>query len=140
MVRPYKRTDTTADVGLLASGPSLEGLFSNMAKGLFSLIIPLNYIRNTSSYQIKVDAPSLEELLVAWLNELIFTHEVKNILFRSFDIKLHKKNSLDALCFGEAINPERHTLKMQIKAATYHKLSVWQEANGLWRARVILDV
>jgi len=125
---------------LLSSGASMEKLFSNMAKGLFSLIIPLSFISRKKDYPINLRASAREELLVAWLNELIFVHEVENLLFCDFDIKFPNKNEIKAACYGEAIDMKRHRLKMQVKAATYHQLSIWQDKNGLWLARVILDV
>ena len=86
--------DTIADVGLIASGRTLEEIFSNMAKGLFSLITSLSYVRNKTSREIELEAPSMDELLVAWLNELIFIHEVENLLFHKFDLKLIDINRL----------------------------------------------
>lgn len=140
MVRAYQRIDTTADVGLLSSGESLKELFSNMAKGLFSLITSLQCVRKRGSHKIGVKAESLEDLMVAWLNELIFVHEVKDFLFRYFNITFLDNNFIEAVCSGETIDPQRHCLKMEVKAATYHQISIWQEPGGLWHARVILDV
>lgn len=140
MAKPYKRMDTTADVGLVSSGASLEEMFVNTAKGLFSLIAPLPEIRNRCDHKVRVEAQSWDELLVAWLNELIFVHEAENLLLRYFNITFLDKNRLEALCSGEHIDFKRHNLKTEVKAATYHRLSVWQSPDGLWRARVILDV
>ncbi len=140
MVKPYKRIDTTADVGLASFGASLTEVFANMAKGLFSLITPLPYIRKKICHRDEVQAFSLEELLVAWLNELIYVRETENILLRYFTITSLDNNRLKAVCFGEPVDPKRHVLKMEIKAATYHRTSILQDSSGLWRARVILDV
>lgn len=115
-------------------------LFSNMAKGLFSLITPLTHIRNRERHNINVVARSVEELLVSWLNELIFVHETKGLLFRYFDIQLLTQSRLEADCSGEKIDPARHILNKEIKAATYHRLLIKEGPKGLWRAQVIFDV
>ena len=40
---------------------------------------------------------------------------------------------------GEKLNYDRHDFETEIKAVTYHQLSVTNE-NGHWTARVIFDV
>jgi SHS2 domain-containing protein len=140
LVKPYLRIDTTADVGLSACGSSITELFANMAKGLFSLITPLPRIRKKVCHRVEAQASTHEDLLVVWLNELIFVRETEDILFRYFNITSLEKNRLESVCLGELIDPNRHVLKMEIKAATYHRTSIWQDSRGLWHARVILDV
>lgn len=140
MVRSYKRIDTTADVGLISFGATLEVLFANTAKGLFSLITPLSHIRGEKSLNVRVNAPSIEELLVVWLNELIYVHEVERIVLKGFNIDIFNNKVLEAVCLGESIDTRRHLLKMYVKAATYHRLSIWRRGDNLWQAHVILDV
>jgi SHS2 domain-containing protein len=111
-----------------------------MAKGLFSLISPLTNIRSEICRKLEVRADSQEDLLVSWLNELIFIRETENLLFRSFRIDALSEIQLKAKCFGETVDPLRHVLKMDIKGATYHRLSILKDERGGWRARVILDV
>ena len=140
MAKPYRRIDTTADVGLAACGLSLMELYANMAKGLFSLITPLPCVRKKLCHRVDARAFSHEELLVAWLNELIFVRETEDLLLRYFQIISLAEDRLESVCLGEVIDPGRHVLKMEIKAATYHRTKVWQDSLGLWRARVIFDV
>lgn len=140
MVKPYQRIDTTADVGLASCGAGLTELFANMAKGLFSLITPLPRVRKKVCHRVEAQASSHEDLLVVWLNELIFVRETEDLLFRYFKIISLDKNRLESVCLGEHIDQNRHVLKMEIKAATYHRTSIWQDSHGLWHARVILDV
>ncbi|MGA1839144.1 MAG: archease [bacterium] len=132
--------DTTADVGLTSCGLSLKELYVNMAKGLFSLIAPLPCVRKKLCHRVNAQASSHEELLVAWLNELIFVRETEDLLFRYFEIISLDKNQLESVCLGEVIDPNKHVLRMEIKAATYHRTSIWRDSNGLWRAMVIFDV
>jgi SHS2 domain-containing protein len=138
--KPYQRIDTTADVGLTSFGLSLQEVYINMAKGLFSLITALPYIKKKVCQKVEVQAGSREDLLVAWLNELIFIRETKDLLFRHFNIIDLHENRLEALCYGEPIDLNRHILKLEVKAATYHRLSIWQDSSGFWHAKVILDV
>ena len=88
---------------------------------------------------IQVTAPDREALLVNWLNELIYLFEAKGLLFNRFDITLLTDIRLKAIGYGEKINLNKHELKTQVKAATYHMLIIEQNKDG-WKAQVIFDV
>jgi SHS2 domain-containing protein len=118
----------------------MEDAFANMAKGLFSLMCPLSLIRGRVHRRVEAHAPSQEELLVVWLNELIFVRETEDLLFRFFAFTAFGEKHLEATCLGEPVDPGRHRLRMEVKAATYHRLSLDRDDSGVWRTRVILDV
>lgn len=138
-VKPYEVLEHTADVGLVAYGRSLAELFVNAAKGMFSLMTTLEQVEPVTEVAIKVEAEDRETLLVEWLNELLYQLEVNNLFFSAFFIDKLSDTQLQAVAKGEAINPDKHELKLQIKACTYHELKVKQQ-NNLWRAQVIFDI
>jgi SHS2 domain-containing protein len=78
-------------------------------------------------------------LLVEWLNELIYCFDVRHILLSRFDIESLTCNELKATCYGEDFDPLKHEIKIGVKAATYHMLTV-DETNDGYRAQVILDI
>jgi len=86
-----------------------------------------------------VTADNREELLVAWLSELIYLFEVEGVLFSRFDIAGLGEKKLKAACFGERIDPRRHDIKTGVKAATYHMLRVEQGEDGC-RVQVLFDI
>jgi SHS2 domain-containing protein len=47
---------------------------------------------------------------------------------------------LTATLWGETLRPDRHLLKTEVKAVTYHLLRVTEGRDGVWQASVILDV
>jgi SHS2 domain-containing protein len=49
------------------------------------------------------------------------------------------ETSVEATLSGEGIDPERHGLRFDVKAATYHALLVEAGAKG-FHARVIFDL
>ena len=135
----FKITDHTADIGIIAYGVDIEQLFSNAAYALFSLIVEPESITERMHSYIRVAAENSEYLLVAWLNELIYFFDTKHILFNRFEIKDLNNNQLTAICYGEAIDPLRHRLKRDVKAATYHMLEIESGASG-YKAQVIFDI
>ena len=129
----------TADVGIEAIGSDLRDVFVSAALALFSLIADVDQVREETQISLHVNGDGLEDLLVSWLNELIFVFDVEHLLFRRFEINHLDSNSLDAVCYGEKYNPDRHHLKAGVKAATHHEVTI-ERSNGGYRARLIVDV
>lgn len=131
---------TTADISFIAYGNSLNELFRNAATAMFEVMINTKQIKTEISRKIEVNGHDLQSLLFNWLNELLIFYGAENLAFSKFEVKINeKKISLEAECFGEKINPEKHETRTEVKAATKHKMEV-AKGNGKWKAQVILDI
>ena len=80
-----------------------------------------------------------ESLLVNWLNELNYISQTEFVLFNDFRIQEISDTVIKAEALGEKINPAKHHIKLEIKAATYHNLLVEKTEEG-WRIQVIFDI
>jgi len=80
----YEIIEHTADIGIKAFGKTLSETFENAAKGMFDIITDKSEIESTGQYEIKLDAPELEQLLVDWLSELLFLNASQNLVFGFF--------------------------------------------------------
>lgn len=138
MAKRFEVIDHTADIVIAAYGSDLKTAFANAAFALFSLMVDLKGVGDALCRQVEVTAENLEDLLVAWLNELIYLFEVENVLFKRFRIGELTETRLRASCYGEGIDPLRHKIKMAVKAATYHMLRVERE-NG-FKVQVLFDI
>ena len=103
--KSYRILDHTADTGIVAYGTDLKQVFANAAKGLFSLITDLRKITERTSQNIAVTAVDRETLLVAWLNELVYLFDAKQMLFKRFEITDLTDTGLKARAYGEKANP-----------------------------------
>ena len=139
-MKPYEYLEHTADMGLLVWGKSLSELLRNAAQGLFETIAVVETIDETESIKIQLTAESVEELFVAWLDELIFRHETEEIFFKRADIHRCSKTEMSATVYGELVNFDKHEVYTEIKSVTYHQLEVLQKPDGSWRAQVIFDL
>jgi SHS2 domain-containing protein len=139
MKEAFEILDHTADIGVMAYGTDFEELFSNAALALFSLITDLESIQEKSHFDLEVRSKDRDSLLVDWLNELIYCFDSKHILFNRFDIETMTNSALKATCYGEAFDPNKHKIKIGVKAATYHMLRLDTDDNG-HKAQVILDI
>jgi SHS2 domain-containing protein len=138
MGKRFEVIDHTADVGIAAYGEDLKEAFANAAYALFSMMLDLEGVGDALCRQVEVTADDRSDLLVAWLNELIYVFEVDNMLFKRFDIGELNETRLRARCYGEKIDPERHKIKVGFKAATYHMLKI-DEGDG-FRVQVLFDI
>ena len=74
MKKPYELIDHTADIAIKAYGKSLSEAFENAAKAMFDIITDSSEIESVGQYDVELEAPDLEQLLVDWLSELLFIH------------------------------------------------------------------
>ncbi len=140
MHKTFQIVDHTADIAVRASGRDLPATFCNAAKGMFSLITDLRKVRVSEKMVIDLTARDLPELLVEWLNELLFHFDSRQLLFKNFVITELKSTGLKAECWGEKVDKTRHELKRGIKAATFHRLKIGPAKFGLYEVTVILDI
>jgi SHS2 domain-containing protein len=133
--------DHTADVGLRVTAGDLDDLFRTAAEALFDyVVVNRAEVRCTEVETIALSAESADELLVSWLNELIFRSETTHRLYARFDVRVADDGlSLAAEIAGEPIDRLRHVLDHEVKAVTYHGLSLVQTESA-WVAEVILDI
>ena len=138
-MRKFKFIDHTADMGILVYGETLPLLFQHAAEGLLHIITDPERIREKESREISVRANGLEELLVNWLNELLYLFETSGFLFRRSEILHLGDYFIEAAAFGEIFDEGYHPILRTIKATTYHQLRVTREKAG-WEARIIFDL
>lgn len=133
--------DHTADVKFKAYGKTLEDCFSNAAKAMFNVLVPLNKINIELDQDIIVDAEDLDLLLYKWLSELLYLFEVENKLFSEFKIRINRdgdKYILNGILYGESVK-DIHNIAIEIKAVTFHDLYVKKE-NDVFVCQVVLDI
>ena len=135
----YKIIEHTADIGIEVVASDAQGIFVNSGLAVFDMMFGLESIARKQRRVLEVTGGDLAELLVAWLNELLYVYAVDRMLFCEFaDVELHEER-FRATGIGEEFDPERHRVQMEIKAATYHGLSL-ESKEGLWKTKIIFDV
>jgi SHS2 domain-containing protein len=136
-MKKFEFIEHTADIGLRAYGATLAEAFANAALGMFSVMAELGGVREAEIRRVAVRADDIEGLLFEWLNSLLYYFDVEMLLFKQFDMIEFEEKKLSALCYGEKYDSSRHSLRMGVKSATYHRLEVDREKNCV---QVIFDV
>ncbi len=131
----------TADVGLRVRGADLDDLFRTAAEGVFDYIVAnREAVRAVETEQVVLSGDDPAELLVVWLNELIYRSETRHRLYTRFDVHLDVDGrSLESEIGGEPIDRDRHVLDHEVKAVTHHAVVLEREGQG-WVAELILDI
>ncbi|HEX2163757.1 MAG TPA: archease [Thermoanaerobaculia bacterium] len=136
--------DHTADVAVEIEAASLGALFAEAAGALADVVTDRATVRPAVFRRFELAAPDLETLLVDWLGELVYVFEVDRQLFRDAEVTVTENAAggprLDAVARGEAYEPERHPIKVQVKAVTHHRIEVSCRPDGTWLGRVIFDI
>ncbi|MFW6038240.1 MAG: archease [Candidatus Saliniplasma sp.] len=134
----FEIVEHTADVGIHAKGKDLSEAFQEAARGMFSLITDMDKVEKEEVFKIELDSEEWDELLVDFLSELIYLHEVEDALFSDFRVDLisNDKKKLHAVVKGEKLDLNKHSFFTEIKAVSYH--DILADPDG--EVKVIFDV
>jgi len=139
----FEEVDHTADLGLRVHAECLEGLFRQSALGLASLLTDPEAVGSAERTVIELRGIDLEELLVAWLNELLYRFESERLLLTAFPELLIKREDQEyrllATGTGGRWDPQRHPPGAPVKAATYHGLAIAPTTDGSFAVTLIFD-
>lgn len=105
---------------------------------MFGIITDINKVEKKKKRKVEIESENFESLLVNFLSELIYLHEVHNELYSEFDLNIEEEDliRLTASVQGEKIDLERHDMDTAIKAVSYHELSIDLEGD----VRIIFDI
>jgi SHS2 domain-containing protein len=126
-------------VGVRVFGGSKEELFANAALAMFETMADLSQIEPRQKVEVEAHAEGVEILLNEWLSQLLRKFVFDGLLFSRCQVLQLSERKVSGRLWGEQFDEERHDFRTEIKAVTFHQLSVRQEGDG-WVAVVIFDV
>ena len=139
MSKHCKTFDHTADVGLEARADTLAELYEALAAGMAELICTRSSVVPAETRTLAVAAEDREALAVDFLAEVLGLVETERLMVASVKVRMSGETALTATVRCEAYNPGRHEIRTEVKAVTYHMLSVVEEG-GHWTGTVVLDL
>ena len=135
----WEHFETEADVGVHAWAPTRAGAFAQAALGVFALIVRPDEVEEREHREVRAQADSPERLLVGWINECLYVHEIEGFVVRRVEVDTCTETVVHGVLHGEEVDAARHQLGTIVKAATLHQVSV-AESPGHHEVRVIVDV
>ena len=134
--RGFELLEHTADVGIRARGASVEEAFEQATRGLADVLGAWRPGPGDRT-EIALEGHDLGGLLVDWLNEVLYLHEVREAALGGVRVDRVAGGRVDGsvVLVSDAAPPEG----ISVKAATYHHLRVTPSRGG-WLVEVYLDV
>ena len=128
-----------ADIGIVGMGDTLEEAFVGGALALFSVMVDIEGVESRLRAEVSCAAFNIEELFIEWSNTLLAEADLRDMVFSKFEIDVLGETRLHGYAFGEVLDPKRHSLRSEVKAATYSMLSV-EYVDDLFVAKCVVDV
>jgi len=141
MAFKYLEDIATADIAVEVSANSKEQLFQDAANAVFDSMTEVRKIQPLECKEIRLENRELDKLLFDWLAEIIFIKDRDEMLFNRAEVVItgNKPFVLKGKVWGEKIDLEKHELRNDIKAVTFHRFKI-EEVNGQWKANIIFDI
>ena len=138
-MKRYEQFSHTADIGVRVFGKTLKELFENAAFAMFDILADLEGLKGEIVQDFELTAPNHEELLISWLDELLYNFYTKNIIFYKFEVMELSGDVIKAKAFGRPVSDNKNRLKTEIKAATYYNLKIIKK-DDYYEVDIIFDV
>jgi protein archease len=135
----YEHFDVEADVGVRAWGRTRAEAFAQAAVGVFAIVAERDGIAARETREVRAQAEGPEGLLVAWIDECLYVHEIEAFVVRDVEVTACSDTVVHGVLHGEPLDPARHRLGTVVKGATMHGIAVGASERG-HEVRLIVDV
>ncbi len=132
----------TADVAVRIRGGSLKDLFATAAKAMFAVLVTKKAngpAAGLSELKIEKTGDTLEDVLKAWLDELLFEFQGNGRMLHRIKSLSVGEDAVSACVLVCDFDRASYDLKDEIKAVTYNELKVEKGRRG-WQTMLVFDV
>ena len=134
----YREFDHTGDLGIEVTAPTRSELFRRAALALAALLVESSDVDCAEPRTFEITAGDDIDLMHDLLTELLQLFAADGFIWRDATVE-ERGRTLRVMLQGESFDPSRHTSRGEIKAVTYHQLTVENVSNE-WRTCIIFDV
>lgn len=136
----WERREHTADLRVHFDAADLETLFRDATDLIRTLVAGESaQVSRRLRRTLSLRADAVDELLFAWLRELLFLFDTERFVPGALDLRAVSRTALEATIRGEPFDPRRHAPQPEVKAVTRHGLTAIQRDDG-WEAEVVFDL
>jgi SHS2 domain-containing protein len=139
MTTGWQNFEVEADVGVHAWGRSRAEAFARAAEGVLALVVEPAGVEPRETREARAQGDSPEALLVNWLNECLYVHEIEGFAVARVEVDTCRDGLVHGELHGEPLDGARHVLGTIVKAATHHRAEV-RETSDRVDVRVVVDV
>jgi len=134
----YLENVAIADIAFEAYGKTLNEVFENCAYAFFDITCNPKTIKQKIRIIIKLKDKDEKKLLYDFLSELIFLKDSKQLIFSKVKVSI-KNNELKTTLYGDKISYDKHELRNDVKAITYHMFNLEKIKNN-YKATIVVDI
>jgi SHS2 domain-containing protein len=137
----YRLIDHTADMAYEVEGASFEHLLETATAALADIVLDCEHATLDESRELAVGGADREDVLVAWLNEVVVAFEEDGFLAWDADVEHADERGARGVLRGRTLDFDHEQPDRVVKAVTYHDLSVREGSSGRpWSAQIVLDL
>lgn len=134
---PYEVLEHTADIGFRARAATWPDLLAQAAEALTAIYPDASQARPVQRWPITVHGEDRDDLLVNWLNEVLYLIDGAGVAPCRFHAQVDGATATGA-AWGEP-RSGAHPARLIVKGVTYHQLRISESAAG-WECEVFLDI
>jgi len=135
----WEHFEVEADVGVRGWGATRADAFAQVTRGVFALLVSPDQLEPRERREVRAQADAPESLLVAWIDECLYVHEIEGFVAVSVEMTVCTDTLAHGVLQGEPVDPGRHRVGTVVKGATYHRVLVTTR-DGTHEASLIVDV
>ncbi len=135
----WEHFEHPADVGIRGVGSSLAEAFEQAALALTAILIGPHQIARRQQIAMRCQAADKEQLLVDWLNRVIYEMATRRMIFGMFSVSIQGQK-LSGTAWGDQLSNLTGAPTGEVKAASYAELKVYSASASQWIAQCVVDV
>jgi len=135
----FATLETTADIGVIAEGPSLPAAIASAAAGFYWVITPAQAAQGSERLAVSGTGPDTALALARALQRLVVEFDTRSFLGATALASIHTAEQVEVRLElrGERFDVARHPQGVEIKAVTHHDLKVERAPP---RVEVLFDI
>jgi SHS2 domain-containing protein len=135
----FHEIDHTADRGIVVQAATPAALFEKAGLALSAIIVDPEGVGLAESRIVAVTGAGWGDVLQRWLAEILVLFSGEGFVAGEIVVEVAQPGQVRGILRGDTFDARRHEVHGEVKAVTYHELTVTRTPAG-WCARVILDV
>jgi SHS2 domain-containing protein len=139
MDKKYEILEHPAELRLKIYGKTIEELFMNAAEAMADILATSDKRQGEKieKESLKIQSIDLNSLLVDFLSEILARGQIGKCVYLISDIKIDVLGfTLHASVTGYPVDH----FDEDIKAATYYRVGVEKNSEGIWQTEVVFDI
>ena len=138
---PYSLLDHATDALVEVYADTMDGALEDAVYAAVDIMLDRERVDMVETRRISVESDTIHDMLYGWLEEIIYQTVTEGFAVRRAGVSYActaGRHTVSASLEGEPLDIRRHRFRVEIKAPTYHEMSITR--NGGTRMRFLMDL